>query len=284
MIRSNLRQYVNSSTLLVCAVALVTCLIAGAQTTTTTNPPTTPPAKMTAAQKRAAAAAAKAAAQAPASKTAAVANGVSQQMQPLTPASSQTVLSPVTSGTGTAPSSGMTSAGTSSTSQTAAGDSRPPVAVQGVGTFVFSGWTLTAYGCFRSNTRLFCDFDTIHQKNVQAGSNIWNNVNLVDDGGKITGRHNAFFVGDDGSQFPTAYIGTTPVRFIMEYDDVNPRYTSISLVRGGQRIQGVPVTAIDASQPAGTIPARGSAKAPAQGTQAAAGSNAKVTPSAVQSH
>jgi hypothetical protein len=283
MNRSNLRQRVHALVLLVSAVVLVTRLIAGAQTTTTTTP-TTPPAKMTAAQKRAAAAAAKAATQAPASKTAAISNGVNQQVQSMTPASSQTVLSPATSGSGTAPAPGMTSAGTSNTGQAPAGDSRPPVAVQGVGTFVFSGWTLTAYGCFRSNTRLFCDFDTIHQKNVQAGSNIWNNVNLVDDGGKITGRHNAFFVGDDGSQFPTAYIGTTPVRFIMEYDDVNPRYTSISLVRGGQRIQGVPVTAIDASQPAGTIPARGTAKAPAQGTQAAAGSNGKITPGAVQSH
>ena len=283
MSRSNLRQRVHALVLLVSAIALVTCLFAGAQTTTTTTP-TPPPAKMTAAQKRAAAAAAKAATQAPASKTAAIANGVNQQVQSVAPASSQTVLTPSTSGSGTAPATGMTSPGTSNPSQAAAGDSRPPVAVQGVGTFVFSGWTLTAYGCFRSNTRLFCDFDTIHQKNVQAGSNIWNNVNLVDDGGKITGRHNAFFVGDDGSQFPTAYIGTTPVRFIMEYDDVNPRYTSISLVRGGQRIQGVPVTTIDASQPAGTIPARGTARAPAQGTQAAAGSNGKVTPGAVQSH
>jgi hypothetical protein len=75
--------------------------------------------------------------------------------------------------------------------------------------------------------------------------------------------------------FPNAYIGPKPVRFIMEYDNLDQRYTSISLVNGGNRIQGVPITQVDASQPAGSIPARGSANVPAAaGTQAVAtGSN-----------
>jgi len=167
-----------------------------------------------------------------------------------------------------APSNALTSAGSS------AGDSRAPVAGQGVGTFLWpGGWTLTAYGCFRTGTRLFCDFDTTNQNNLPANTSIWSGaggVNLVDDGGKITLRHNAFFVGEDGSQFQTAYISPQPVRFIIEYDDVDPRYTSISLVFVRDRIQRVPITPIDPSQPAGRMPARAFASAPASGTQQAA--------------
>jgi len=139
-------------------------------------------------------------------------------------------------------------------------DSRAPVSGQGVGTFVAGPWTLIAYDCLRSGTRLFCDFDTTNQSNTGANSEIWRPVSLVDDGGKITTRHNAFFVGDDGSQFTTAYLtGQKPARFIIEYDNVDQRYTSISLVCGRDQIQGVPITQMDPSQPVGTIPARASA-------------------------
>ena len=162
------------------------------------------------------------------------------------------------------PSNAPTSAGSNP------GDPRAPVAGQGLGTFLWpGGWTLTAYGCFRTGTRLFCDFDTTNQNNVPANTVIWSGaggVNLVDDGGKITQRHNAFFVGDDGSQFQTAYISPQPVRFIIEYDDVDQRYTSVSLVFIRDRIQGVPITLIDPSQPAGRMPARASASAPASRT------------------
>jgi hypothetical protein len=137
-----------------------------------------------------------------------------------------------------------------------------------VGTFIAGPWTLTAYGCYRTGTRLFCDFDVINQNNQQVASNIWYTVNLVDDGGKITSRHNAFFVGDDGSQFATAYITPKPVRFVMEYDDVDQRYTSVSLVNGGNRIQGVPIAVMDATQPAGTVPTRPAPGAQAQTPQA----------------
>jgi hypothetical protein len=46
------------------------------------------------------------------------------------------------------------------------------------------------------------------------------------------------------------------VRFIIEYDDVDQRYTSISLILARERIQAIPITLIDPSQPAGRIPAR----------------------------
>jgi hypothetical protein len=158
------------------------------------------------------------------------------------------------------PSNAPTSAGSNP------GDPRTPVAGQGLGTFLWpGGWTLTAYGCFRTGTRLFCDFDTTNQNNLPANTSIWagaGGVNLVDDGGKITLRHNAFFVGDDGSQFSTAYLtAQKPARFIIEYDNVDQRYTSISLVCGRDQIQGLPITQMDPSQPAGTIPARASASA-----------------------
>ena len=185
----------------------------------------------------------------------------------VSPLASQTIPS-----TAASPSNALSSTG--STTGATAGDSRAPVAGQGVGTFLWpGGWTLTAYGCFRTGTRLFCDFDTTNQNNLAAGSNIWaggGGVDVVDDGGKITLRHNAFFVGDDGSQFQTAYISPQPVRFIIEYDDVDQRYTSISLVLGRERIQAIPITLIDPSQPAGKMPARVFASAPASGTQQAA--------------
>jgi hypothetical protein len=168
--------------------------------------------------------------------------------------------------------SGQTQPNISNSNAAAPGDSRAPVAAQGVGSFLWpGGWTLTAYGCFRTGTRLFCDFDTTNQNNLQADTSIWSGgggVDLVDDGGKITRRHNAFFVGSDGSQFTTAYISPQPVRFVIEYDDVDQRYTSISLILGRERIQAIPITLIDISQPAGRIPARAFASAP--GTQPAA--------------
>lgn len=265
---------------------------------------------------------AKTATPAPVAKTATTTTGVSPTTQPASavviPASSQTVLTPssmmssapvsnmmssapvsgimsaapVSSVLGSTPVSGMipstaqsglTQASGASNNLSSAGDPRAPVAGQGVGTFVERGWTLTAYGCFRTGTRLFCDFDVAYQTNLQANANIWRPVNLVDDGGKITDRHNAFFVGDDGSQFPTAYITSQkPVRFIVEYDDVGQRYTSISLVYGKDQIQGVPITQMDPSQPAGTIPARASTP----GAQPATGAKGMLNSveNAVQPH
>ena len=188
------------------------------------------------------------------------------------------VLSSTQGSTAATAASALTSTnGAASPTGTAAaqGDSRAPVAAQGVGSFLWpGGWTLTAYGCFRTGTRLFCDFDTTNQNNLQAETSIWSGgggVDLVDDGGKITRRHNAFFVGSDGSQFTTAYISPQPVRFIIEYDDVDQRYTSISLILGRERIQAIPITLTDPSQPAGRIPARAFASAPGMQPAAARG-------------
>jgi hypothetical protein len=145
------------------------------------------------------------------------------------------VLSSTPGSTAATAASALTStngAATSAGTMASPGDSRAPVAAQGVGSFLWpGGWTLTAYGCFRTDTRLFCDFDKPIPVSGRGGG-----VDLVDDGGKITRRHNAFFVGSDGSQFTTAYISPQPVRFIIEYDDVDQRYTSISLILGRDRI------------------------------------------------
>jgi len=272
MNRLNLRQGLIAFTAVGAVIAFAACLTVGAQTTTPEKKVTTP---------------AKAAAVKPVAKATSARTAATQKTQTaataVTPASSQTVITPspqtvvtpssqtgaaplsqtglMPSTAGTAagtsyPASGMSSAGTSSNTPSSAGDNRAPVGGQGVGTFLFHTWTLVAYGCFRSGTRLFCDFDTFNQNNLEAKTNIWEPVSLVDDGGKITRRHNAFFVGDDGSQFPTAYITTKPVRFIIEYDNIDQRYSSISLVLGRDQISGVPITVEDASQAAGTIPAR----------------------------
>ncbi len=154
-------------------------------------------------------------------------------------------------------------------SATLPNDPRAPVVGQGVGTFVAAGWTVTAYGCYRTGSRLFCDFDVAYQRNASVASNIWYTVALVDDGGKITPRHDAYFVGNDGSHFSTAYVSPTAIRFVMEYDDVDPRYSSISLVNGGSRIQNVPIVMEDPAQPEGIIPARGALNSQAAGTQVA---------------
>ena len=53
------------------------------------------------------------------------------------------------------------------------------------------------------------------------------------------------------------------------YDDVAPNINSVALVLGRNRVQGVPITTADSTQPAGTIPGRGAAST--QGTGAAPG-------------
>jgi hypothetical protein len=315
MTRLNLTQSMNHFAVAVGAITLIACLTAGAQTTTVPVKPVPakkvaahPASTKTATP--APVAKTTTATPAPVAKTATTTTSTSQTAPvagtAVSPASSQTVLTPanalstvtssnpVSSVMSSAPVSSILSSTPGSTAATAAsaltstngaatstgtaaapGDSRAPVAAQGVGSFLWpGGWTLTAYGCFRTGTRLFCDFDTTNQNNLQADTNIWSGgggVDLVDDGGKITRRHNAFFVGSDGSQFTTAYISPQPVRFIIEYDDVDQRYTSISLILARERIQAIPITLIDPSQPAGRIPARASAGAPGMQPAAARG-------------
>jgi hypothetical protein len=313
-----LTQSINHFATALGAIALMTCLTAGAQTAPAKKPvpakkvATPPPAVKATSTTPAAKPVATTTTAAPVAKTATTTTSATPQAQSaatvVTPASSQTVLTPsnsvsnvmsstpVSSVMSSAPVSGvmssapvsgimssapvssvmsstplstvtpasavngLTQTNGSSSSMSAPADSRAPVAGQGVGTFPSGPWTLIAYGCFRSGTRLFCDFDTTNQNNTGANTEIWSPVSLVDDGGKITTRHNAFFVGDDGSQFSTAYLtAQKPARFIIEFDNVDQRYSSISLVCGRDQIQGVPITQMDPGQAAGTIPARASA-------------------------
>jgi len=125
---------------------------------------------------------------------------------------------------------------------------------------------MTVYGCFRTGTRVLCDFDVLPPYNLQIGAGAFGPwVALVDNGGKITRPHNAFFQAADGSQLNVAYASTdSPLRLLMEYDDVAANFTSVSLVHGTDKIAGVPVTPADPNLPAGAIQAR--AAAPAAGT------------------
>jgi hypothetical protein len=162
---------------------------------------------------------------------------------------------------------------------------RSAVIVQGYHDFKAGDFTLTSFGCFRSNlnNRVLCDFDVSRQTAGQLGANIWGQIAVVDDGGKVTYRHDAFFLFDDGSQAPSAYLSPKPVRMIIEFDDINPRFANVSLVNGQDRAPGIPITMVDASQGGMAIPARGGAAPagqPAQGQQqqAAAGTPAPGTP------
>jgi len=157
------------------------------------------------------------------------------------------------------------------------GDPRAPVAAAGLGTFLYGDWTLNAYGCYRSGTRLLCDFDTSKQTASQGNANyLWQHVNLVDNGGKLIRRHNAFFLGEDGSQFDTGYGSQNPVRMVMEFDDVPPSVTTVSLVANSDKIENIQV--VDASQQGAASAQAPAAGQPVQaGAPAAAGAQAGAT-------
>jgi len=155
------------------------------------------------------------------------------------------------------------------------GDARAPVAAAGLGSFLWGDWTLNAYGCYRSGTRLLCDFDTSKQTASQGNANyLWQHVNLVDNGGRLIRRHNAFFLGEDGSQFDTGYVSQNPVRMVMEFDDVPASVTTVSLVANSDKIENIQV--VDASQQGAAQPAP--AAQPVQAAApAAAGAQAGAT-------
>jgi len=286
MMRWNCEELVSRLALATGSVALVAVSMAAAQTTTTTKPVVKPaPAvvKTTAKPVGTTAVAKPVATTAPAAKPAAMKSATPTASSVVTPASSQTpmpiagqtVTSPST--TSTAPSNFLTNPNVSNTAQQYTGGSqtggaRSAVATQGYGTFLWGDATLTVYGCFRTGYRVLCDFDITKQNNAQLNAPwVYGGVNLVDDGGKVTNIHTAFFMGQDGSQFPTAYVSTNPVRMLMEYDNVGANYTSVALVYGPNRIQGVPITPVDPNLPAGAVPGRGagttaSASAPGSAT------------------
>jgi hypothetical protein len=128
---------------------------------------------------------------------------------------------------------------------------RPGISTQGLHVFKWGDYQATAYGCARSGTRVLCDFDLTKDHAVQANQNVWNGLILLDQGGKIIRRHDAFFLFADGSQANSAYLSSeTPVRMIMEFDGVNANSTSVSLSVGQDRVDSVPVTAEQNNAPA----------------------------------
>jgi hypothetical protein len=200
----------------------------------------------------------------------AIKSASSQTAMPVTNTQATSSSSPMS-----APTNYMTGQGTSSqqlVNGSQSGGSRSALTTQGLGTFLWGDGVLTVYGCYRTGTRVLCDFDFTKQNNAQVNAPwVWGGVNMVDDGGKVTAIHTGFFMGQDGSQFPTAYVTTNPVRMIMEYDNVASNFNSVALVFGSNRIQGVPITLADPNQPAGTIPGRGTTAT--QGTGTTAGTN-----------
>jgi hypothetical protein len=134
----------------------------------------------------------------------------------------------------------MRAAGTSRAS--GSGNSRSALTTQGLGTFQGADFTLTAYGCYRSGTRVLCDFDIVKGRGAQMGLRPFYNVTLVDDGGKINRRHSAYYMATDGTQMGNAYLSSSPVRYIMEYDDIAAQVNSGSLVEGRNQIPNVPIT------------------------------------------
>ncbi len=87
---------------------------------------------------------------------------------------------------------------------------------------------------------------------------------LVDEGGKITKRNDAYFAFGDGSQGGEAYLSPTPVRMIMVFNGVNANSSSVMLSVGQDRVQNVPITAQQnaaapaAEQPSNSAPAKSS--------------------------
>ncbi len=208
MNRKNLRQFA----FMMGTVALTACFAGAAQTATTTTttplkkvPPPAHAAKPAPAAKLASTpipARSTAVMARPASAAAGIpaARKNSASSQPMLPNLGGSPTSAINGSSAVAPANTMAAPGSGARTAPVSGDPRAPVVAQGVGTFQFRDFTLTAYGCFRTGTRALCDFDATKQDSVQFNAEkLWYAVVLVDDGGRVTKRHAAYFVGDDGS-------------------------------------------------------------------------------------
>jgi hypothetical protein len=122
----------------------------------------------------------------------------------------------------------------------------PPgnLAGQGAGTIAFGGWRLTNFGCYRGGARLLCDFDlaAVNGTSGQTDVGPFGGLALVDNGGKMSRRHDAYFLATDGSRMARAFYSATPVRYVMEFDDPGPQTGAVSLAHGNAVIKSVPVT------------------------------------------
>jgi hypothetical protein len=137
-------------------------------------------------------------------------------------------------------------------------DSRGAVQVQGLHDFIGGQQTLTVYGCFRSATRAFCDFDLAFRSNQQFNAANALGLRLSDDSGKPFTRHNAFFVASDGSRMPAVEVGPdTPRRLIMEFDDIPANAQSVALSWRADTFRGIPISTVE-DEPATThgVPTR----------------------------
>lgn len=112
-----------------------------------------------------------------------------------------------------------------------------------MGTFHGLDYMMVVYGCYRTGTRVLCDFDLLKANAAQVGVGPFANVVMVDDGGQITRRHDAYYLGTDGTRMQASYVSTAPVRYIMEFDNVGEQFNSVALVSGSEQIKNVPISA-----------------------------------------
>ena len=147
-------------------------------------------------------------------------------------------------GTSSTPGNNGVAGNNAAAGSTGSADSqRSPVpGAQGMHVFKSGQFTATAYSCTRSGSRVLCDFDVTRQSSAETGQQIWNQMILVDEGGKISHRHDAYYVFDDGTQGNNAYLTSKPVRMIMEFDDVSASATSATLAVGQDRADSIPIT------------------------------------------
>jgi hypothetical protein len=127
----------------------------------------------------------------------------------------------------------------------------------GIGFFKGLDVVLTAYGCFRTEAVVFCDFDVTKQNSARfKASLLWSSLGLRDDSGRVWKRHDAFFLADDGTRQLLTTLSTNPVRLIMEFTEVDRQLSTASLVNGQEQISGVPIDMADPGQQEGTVPDR----------------------------
>jgi hypothetical protein len=203
---------------------------------TTTPPPAQKP-KRVAPQPKAKAAAALPARQMASAPSAASTFGGLPSRQAGTAATSNSVAQPAPSNPGTA---GRGSPRTALTTQ------------GGVGTFHGADYTLTAYGCYRSGEDLLCDFDITKLRAAQVGLQPFGDLAVVDNGGKINRRSDAYYMAADGSRMENAYVSTNAVRYVMQFNGIAQQTKSVSLVRGAVHLDNVPINTAAASASSST--------------------------------
>ena len=120
------------------------------------------------------------------------------------------------------------------------------VASEGLGSLPGnSGYNLIAYGCFRNNGQILCDFDVTNSGTAQANArNIYYDLHMVSASGRAFPRTDAFFVDSDGSPFMDSQVDAGhKVRFVMIFDGVPDSYSTVALAHGNDVVSNVPISA-----------------------------------------